>query len=109
MTAQLAPTVRHTDLDRLADRRLLRELAYVDGKWTAGSGGRSIEVCDPAIGRMAAWVTMLDAEETGTAIAAAARAFPRWAGLLPQQPPMMRAPQSAARPAYRSMSSGVPE
>src|SRR5580692_9643158 len=32
-----------------------------------------------------------------------------WAGVLPQQPPTMRAPQSAARPAYRSMSSGVPE
>src|ERR1700722_3843877 len=32
-----------------------------------------------------------------------------WAGLLPQQPPMMGAPQSTASPAYFSISSGVPE
>src|SRR5580704_14703946 len=32
-----------------------------------------------------------------------------WAGVLPQQPPTMRAPQSAANPAYVSISSGVPE
>lgn len=85
MTAQLARAVRHAGLDRLADRRLLRELAYVDGKWTAGAGGRSIEVCDPATGTAMAWVTMLDAEETGAAIGAARRAFPRWAALLPQE------------------------
>jgi aspartate-semialdehyde dehydrogenase len=85
MTAQLVCALRHADLDRLTDRRLLRELAYIDGKWTAGAAGRSIEVHDPASGQAVAWVTMLDAEETETAIDAASRAFPRWASLLPQE------------------------
>ncbi|WP_292498502.1 hypothetical protein [Mesorhizobium sp.] len=47
MSAHFARTIRHDGLDRLADRRLLRELAYVDGQWTASEAAESFEVTDP--------------------------------------------------------------
>ena len=33
MNAHFARSQRHADLGRLGDRRLLRDLGYVDGKW----------------------------------------------------------------------------
>lgn len=84
MTARLA-AAHSSDLDHLADHRLLRQLAYVDGKWTAGSKVASFDVRDPANGAVIANVAALDASQTGTAIDAAYAAFPAWRGLLPQQ------------------------
>lgn len=85
MSAHFAQPVRHAALDRLADRRLLRELAYVDGRWTAGASARSFAVTDPASGASVGWIAALDAEQASAAIGAAGRAFPQWRGLLPQQ------------------------
>ena len=85
MNAFFGRKTRHDALTRLQDSRLLRELAYVDGKWVAGSEREVIEVADPANGQPLAWVVKLDADDTGAAIDAAARAFPAWSGLLPQQ------------------------
>jgi aspartate-semialdehyde dehydrogenase len=85
MSAHFASPKRHDAVGRLSDRRLLRELAYVGGAWTAGAGGRSFEVTEPASGESLAWVASLGADETGAAIDAAAAAFPGWKGLLPQQ------------------------
>ncbi|TIV63473.1 MAG: NAD-dependent succinate-semialdehyde dehydrogenase, partial [Mesorhizobium sp.] len=48
MSAHFARTNHHEALDRLADRRLLRALAYVDGHWTASEAAASFEVTDPA-------------------------------------------------------------
>ncbi len=84
MTAHFAHRTRHPALDRLADRRLLRELAYIGGSWTASDAGRSFEVCDPASGASLAWVASLDGAQTSRAIDAAAGAFPKWRGMLPQ-------------------------
>jgi aspartate-semialdehyde dehydrogenase len=79
-------TVQHThDLDRLADPRLFRELAYVNGKWMAGNGAASFTVADPATGDLIAHVAALGPNETNAAIDAAARAFPVWRSRLPQQ------------------------
>ena len=61
MSAHFARPHRHEALDRLADRRLLRELAYVDGHWTAGETAASFEVTDPATGARIAYVAALDA------------------------------------------------
>lgn len=83
--AHFARTHRHQALDRLADRRLLRELAYVDGHWTASEAANSFEVTDPASGVTVAFVASLDAAQTTRAIDAASRAFPLWKALLPQQ------------------------
>jgi aspartate-semialdehyde dehydrogenase len=84
MSAHFSRPHRHAALDRLADRRLLRELAYVGGSWTAGATGKGFAVTDPGSGDDVAWVASLDAAETGSAIDAAARAFPKWRALLPQ-------------------------
>ena len=83
--AHFARTHRHEALDRLADRRLYRELAYVDGHWTASVAAQSFEVTDPASAATLAFVASLDAAQTTRAVDAAARAFPAWRGLLPQQ------------------------
>jgi len=80
-----APLVRDEGLDTLKDRRLLRELAYVDGRWTAGAASNRFQVTDPATAATVAWVASLDADDTGKAIDAAQRAFPKWRALLPQQ------------------------
>ncbi|ETA71632.1 MULTISPECIES: NAD-dependent succinate-semialdehyde dehydrogenase [Mesorhizobium] len=85
MSAHFARSHRHEALDRLADRRLLRELAYVDGHWTASEAAESFEVTDPATGSTVAFVAALDARQTTQAIDAAALAFPAWRSLLPQE------------------------
>ncbi|MER8904566.1 NAD-dependent succinate-semialdehyde dehydrogenase [Mesorhizobium sp. M0772] len=85
MSAHFARSHRHEALDLLADRRLLRELAYVDGHWTASEAAESFEVTDPATGATVAFVAALDAQQTTRAIGAAARAFPAWRSLLPQE------------------------
>lgn len=85
MSAHFARSHRHEALDRLTDRRLLRELAYVDGHWTASEAAESFEVTDPATGATVAFVAALDARQTTKAIDAAARAFPAWRSLLPQE------------------------
>ncbi|MGO4450730.1 NAD-dependent succinate-semialdehyde dehydrogenase [Phyllobacterium sp. TAF24] len=85
MSAHFARPERHDGLDHLQDRRMLRDLAYVDGHWTAGRGGQTFEVRDPASGMPVAWVATLGAEETALAIDAASRAFGPWRSLLPQQ------------------------
>ncbi|RWP37020.1 NAD-dependent succinate-semialdehyde dehydrogenase [Mesorhizobium sp.] len=85
MSAHFARPQRHEALDRLADRRLLRQLAYVDGHWTASEAAESFEVTDPATGATVAWVAALDARQTSKAIDAASRAFPAWRAALPQE------------------------
>ncbi|QPC88322.1 aldehyde dehydrogenase family protein [Mesorhizobium sp. NBSH29] len=84
MSAHFARPQRHEALNRLTDRRLLRELSYVDGHWTASTAGNSFEVTDPATGATLAFVASLCAEETGHAIDAASRVLPAWKALLPQ-------------------------
>lgn len=85
MSARFAPTLRHDALDGLADRRLHRELAYVDGHWTAGDAGETFEVTDPATGESLAWVAALGEAETGRAIDAASAALSVWQAKLPQE------------------------
>jgi aspartate-semialdehyde dehydrogenase len=84
MNVQIARPDRHPALSRFADRRLLRELAYIDGHWMMADDGTVIEVCDPASRIPLARVSRLGAGETDRAIAAAARVFPAWCALLPQ-------------------------
>ena len=69
----------------LADRRLLRSLAYVGGRWTVGTDARSIPVTDPADGSAIGEVARISADGARAAVDSAAEAFPAWAGLLPQQ------------------------
>lgn len=84
MTAKLATIAHHNELDRLTDRRLLRELAYIDGKWTADSTASTFAVTNPADGNTVAQVAALGSQATTLAIDAAARVLGPWQSLLPQ-------------------------
>ena len=72
-------------LDLLTDTRLFKEFAYIDGAWQASGSGRCIAVTDPGSGDWIGQVPAMSAAESSVAIAAAERAFPAWAALLPQQ------------------------
>ena len=85
MTAIFARTAFHEALKQLNDRQLLRELAYVGGRWISGRDGKSLEVRDPATGDTLAFVASLDAAQTAEAIDAAEKAFRSWRDMLPQQ------------------------
>jgi acyl-CoA reductase-like NAD-dependent aldehyde dehydrogenase len=68
----------------LGNPALVRDRALIDGAWrTADDGGR-FEVADPATGTVIGSVPAMGIAETEGAIAAAARALPAWAALLPQ-------------------------
>jgi aspartate-semialdehyde dehydrogenase len=75
----------HPALSRLRDPRLFREMAYIDGRWTAADADARFEVNDPATGLNVARVSRLGADEAGQAVDAAARALPAWKALLPQE------------------------
>ena len=77
--------LQKTDLSALDDPRLFREFAYVDGSWTAGSGGGAIDVSDPADGSRVGAVPALTTADTDAAINAAHRAFAVWSARLPQE------------------------
>jgi aspartate-semialdehyde dehydrogenase len=78
-------TQAHPALSRLRDPRLLRELAYIDGRWTGAVSDDRLAVTDPSSERIFARVARLGADEAGLAIDAAAAAFPAWKALLPQE------------------------
>jgi aspartate-semialdehyde dehydrogenase len=83
--AAIAKPAEHPGLSGLADRRLLRQLSYIDGRWTAASDGETFPVTDPATGALIAQVAALGASEATQAIDAAHTAFPKWKALLPQE------------------------
>jgi aspartate-semialdehyde dehydrogenase len=76
--------LQKTSLSLLADPRLFREFAYVDGAWTAGSGRRAIDVVNPADGARVGSVPALSAADTEAAISAAHTAFADWSAASPQ-------------------------
>ena len=71
-------------LDALADARLMRNFAYVGGRWTAGEANATFPVADPATGKPIGYVAALTAAQARAATDAAAAAFPAWSTLLPQ-------------------------
>ncbi|HEV7328935.1 MAG TPA: NAD-dependent succinate-semialdehyde dehydrogenase [Bosea sp. (in: a-proteobacteria)] len=83
--ATIAKPAEHPGLSGLADRRLLRQLSYIDGRWTAAPDGETFPVTDPATGALVAQVAALGASEATQAIEAAHAAFPKWTALLPQE------------------------
>jgi succinate-semialdehyde dehydrogenase len=81
----LAEYTARNELSNLKDPRLFREQAYIGGKWTAAADGKVIAITNPASGARLGVVPALGAAETELAIAAAAKAFPAWRRLLPQE------------------------
>ncbi|MCX5515824.1 NAD-dependent succinate-semialdehyde dehydrogenase [Kaistia algarum] len=69
----------------VADPDLLRERAFVDGRWITAPSGATFEVRDPATSSLIALVASLPAAAAQDAIMAASRALPAWKALLPHQ------------------------
>jgi aspartate-semialdehyde dehydrogenase len=69
----------------LADARLMRSFAYLDGRWTAGEANATFAVTDPATGETIGHVAALTAAQARAATDAAETAFPAWSSLLPQE------------------------
>jgi succinate-semialdehyde dehydrogenase/glutarate-semialdehyde dehydrogenase len=63
---------------QLTDPELFRQKCYIDGKWVMNDAREPIEVSNPATGEMIGSVPNLTAEETRTAINAAAAAQESW-------------------------------
>ena len=85
MNAVLDHPIRHNGLNRLRDKTLFRELAYIDGRWVAGEKAETFAVSDPATGARLARVASLGEAQTMFAIDAAEKAFPGWRNRLPQE------------------------
>jgi len=75
---------RCVSLSQLADLRLLREHAYIDGRWCSADNLQVIEVTNPFDGSFIGTVPNMGIFETRKAIAAAKEAFPTWSAMLPQ-------------------------
>ncbi len=63
-------------LAHLEDARLLRQLAYINGKWVAGN--QDIAVTNPADDQVIGYVTALKKSQVDNAINAAESAFSKW-------------------------------
>ena len=66
---------------QLKDKELLKQRAFVDGRWIEADDGRTVTITNPANGSVVGTVPMLGASETRRAIDAAAAALPAWARL----------------------------
>ncbi|WP_311948165.1 NAD-dependent succinate-semialdehyde dehydrogenase [Halomonas piscis] len=67
--------------DRLQDPRLIRQYAYLNGKWTHGEGGREEPVTDPATGEVLGHIPVLEEAQITAAVDAADAAFAGWRAL----------------------------
>jgi succinate-semialdehyde dehydrogenase/glutarate-semialdehyde dehydrogenase len=64
---------------QLKNPKLLREICYIDGAWTAADSGGTIPVHNPATDAQIGVIPNMGTKETRRAIEAAARALPAWA------------------------------
>lgn len=85
MSVHTAPFRSQDALAGISDYGLLRDLAYIDGRWTTATNGNVFAVVGPATGALVKWVAELDADQTTAAIDAAALAFHKWRARLPQE------------------------
>lgn len=72
-------------LDLLDDDRLLRQWAYVNGKWTSADDHDTFAVTNPANGSLVGRVASLGSADARQAIDDAHHAFRHWRRLLPQE------------------------
>jgi succinate-semialdehyde dehydrogenase/glutarate-semialdehyde dehydrogenase len=60
---------------------LLRDRAYIDGKWCTSTTNTSFDVSNPATGELLASLPNAGQDDVANAIAAAERALPAWRGM----------------------------
>jgi len=76
---------RADELSNLQDHRLLREHAYINGRWEAAQNGDVVTVRNPCDDSLLGYVPNMGAREAMLAIEVAEKAFAPWRDLLPQQ------------------------
>jgi len=81
----LARTKARKSNAQLQDPRLIKDAAYLDGRWRAADDGKTVPVTNPASGAEIGVVPRLGVTETNQAIAAASDAFASWRALLAQE------------------------
>jgi len=84
----LTPAVlkaKNSPLHLLDDERLLRQWAYVNGRWTSADDHAQFAVTNPADGSIVGRVALLGSAEARRAVSDAHRAFSHWRRLLPQE------------------------
>ena len=69
----------------LDDAKLLRQFAYIDGKWVNSPVGESIVVTNPANGKWLGEVAALSGAQSRMAVDAAETAFQSWSQKLPAE------------------------
>ena len=69
----------------ITDKRLLRSVSYIGGKWCAAATGETLAVTDPANGDCLGDVASLSAEESAKAVDSAQAASAGWSAMLPQE------------------------
>lgn len=69
----------------LSSPTLLRNFAYIDGRWSAGSDGQTFAVTNPADNTQLGNVASLTGQDSASAVNAADTCFAQWSSLLPQQ------------------------
>ncbi|MER9999515.1 aldehyde dehydrogenase family protein [Mesorhizobium sp. M0051] len=72
-----APEARNEADAWLAARDFSKAL-FIDGTWKAASGGKSFETSEPSSGKLLAKVSDARATDIDAAVAAAAKALPKW-------------------------------
>ena len=72
-------------IEGLTDHDLFCAAAFIDGQRTGLDAAAVIAVTDPATGQAIGSVPALDGAASTASVDAAARAFPAWSGLLPQE------------------------
>ena len=77
IAASVDTSVPPAGLD-LADPKLLRDQAYIDGQWVDADSGETFAVENPATGEVLAEVACCGTAETNRAIEAAGKAFEQW-------------------------------
>ena len=85
MSATQQRRERDYGLDQLRQPTLLREFAYVNGQWLAGSDDSTIAVYNPANQAWLGSVASLTAEQSMQAVKDAQQAYLSWCCVLPQQ------------------------
>ncbi|MFM1831723.1 MAG: hypothetical protein RLZZ461_39 [Planctomycetota bacterium] len=88
MSSTAAPVIEWTDAPapetvrvEIADRYRL----FIDGKWTAGKGRKSFETVNPATEAVLTRCDEAGAADVDAAVAAARKAFPKWARTKPTE------------------------
>lgn len=63
---------------KLSDKNLFRQQGLIGGHWVGPLSGKTIDVIEPATQTALGTVPDMGRDETRTAIAAAAEAYPAW-------------------------------